>query len=98
MQSHGLNGRRPWAYWAFDIGEPRPSGDAETIRLAELGLLTDQEREVIARRATDADGRIGTESEHISALGTRMEQRPDREAVALDEKVNRLPGQSGRRA
>ena len=35
------NGSRPWAYWKFEVGEERP--EDERARLAELGLLRDDE-------------------------------------------------------
>lgn len=91
LKTYGGHGSRPWAMWHFDIGEPKPERKDEAIRLAELGLLTNDERADIARKAAEAEPRIGTGDEHISALGTRFEQRWDREAVALDAKVSELP-------
>jgi hypothetical protein len=81
-------GRRPWAHWWFDLGEEIPRDfAAEAVRLAELGLLRDDELAALRERATEARLRVGTAAERISALGTHMEQRPDRDAVALYEAV-----------
>jgi hypothetical protein len=35
------DGTRPWAFWKFELGEDRP--DDQPARLAELGLLRDDE-------------------------------------------------------
>jgi hypothetical protein len=79
---------RPWGWWKFEAGEDQPRGfDAQTLRLAELGELRDDELAAVRERAYEARLRIGTGSEHISAKGTDMEQRPDREAVELWERV-----------
>lgn len=43
---------RVWGWWRFDVGEEKPDGhDAQCIRLAELGLLTAEERSTIAEDA-----------------------------------------------
>jgi hypothetical protein len=39
-------GRRPWAFWEFELGEPRPfsgAAPAETDRLVEFGVVDDVE-------------------------------------------------------
>jgi hypothetical protein len=78
-------GFRPWAFWKFDLGEDRPEDDAETIRLAELGLLRDDEVAAIAEAANEAKTRIGTGAEHYGPDN----YRPDRDAVKLHEAVER---------
>lgn len=85
------DGTRPWAWWRYEAGEQRPTGlDAEAIRLAELGELSVAEKQSIARRAAEAEPRIGTAAERISAAGTELERRPDREAVALAEAIGKI--------
>jgi hypothetical protein len=78
-------GRRPWAYWEFELKEERPDGDEEAIRLAELGLLRDDEVAAIAERANEGRARIGTTAEHIGW----NDYYPDRDAVELHEAVKR---------
>lgn len=39
---------RPWAYWKFELGEEQSENGEEAIRLAELGLLRDDEFAAIA--------------------------------------------------
>ena len=60
-------GFRPWAHWWFDIGEDRPKDDAAATRLAELGLLREDEVAAIAERANEAKLRIGTATEGRAA-------------------------------
>jgi hypothetical protein len=84
----GLPGTRPWAYWRFELGEDPPDGDGAAIRLAELGLLGDDEIAAIAERANEARMRIGTPAEHYGES-----YWPDREAVKLHEAVKRALGQ-----
>jgi hypothetical protein len=63
---------RPWGWWKFEAGEDQPRGfDAQTLRLAELGELRDDELAAVRERAYEARLRIGTGSEHISAKGHR---------------------------
>jgi hypothetical protein len=83
----GLPGTRPWADWRFDLGEDPPDGDDAAIRLAELGLLRDDEIAAIAERANEARRRIGTAAEHYGGIGGTY--RPDRDAVELHEAVKR---------
>jgi hypothetical protein len=79
---------RPWGWWAFEAGEDKPRDlGAETLRLAELGDFRSDELAGVRERANEARLRVGTGREHISAKGTDMEQRPDREAVELLEAV-----------
>jgi hypothetical protein len=52
-----------------------------------LGELRDDELAAARERANEARLRVGTAGEHISASGTRMERRPDRETVELGEQV-----------
>ena len=87
-KSNPTPGWRPWAWWAFDAGEEKPrERAAETIRLAELGELEADEVVALRERANEAKLRVGTAAERISALGTELEQRPDRDAVELYEAV-----------
>ena len=92
LMDHARNsstpGRRPGAWWEFEAGEemPRERG-AEAIRLAELGELRPDEVAALRERANEAKLRVGTAAERISALGTELEQRPDRDAVELYEAV-----------
>ena len=79
-----LPGHRPWAYWKFELGEDPPDGDDAAIRLAELGLLRDDEIARIAERANEGRPRIGTTAEHVSGDGS---YRPDVLAVELHEVV-----------
>jgi hypothetical protein len=78
-------GARAWAYWKFEVGEEPPDDDHEPIRLAELGLLRDDEIAAIAERANEGRARIGTGAEHYGWGG----YYPDREAVELHEAVKR---------
>ena len=75
-------GQRPWAYWRFELGEEPPQDDRQPIRLAELGLLRDDEVAAIAERANEARPRIGTTAEHYGPNCW-----PDRDAVELHEAV-----------
>ena len=61
----GRDGRRPWGWWEFEAGEEQPRGDDETVRLAELGELTDAELAALHERATEAGLRIGTPAERL---------------------------------
>jgi hypothetical protein len=81
-------GTRPWAYWKFELGEDEPDGDDAAIRLAELGLLRDDEIARIAERANEARPRIGTTAEHSDG----GDFRPDVRAVELHEAVKRALG------
>jgi hypothetical protein len=87
----GVPGTRPWAYWRFELGEDRPDGDHAAIRLAELGLLRDDEIAAIAERANEARPRIGTTAEHY---GPNF--RPDVRAVELHEAVREAERQRKR--
>src|SRR3954447_13513853 len=77
-------GTRPWAYWEFELNEERPDGDEEAIRLAELGLLRDDEIAAITERAKVGRARIGTTAKHHGP-----NYYPDRDAVELHEAVKR---------
>ncbi len=81
------DGRRPWAWWHFDAGEEMPERGDEPVRLAQLGELTREEFAALREKANEARLRVGTSGERIAALGTALEQRPDREAVELLERV-----------
>jgi hypothetical protein len=88
MMLHSSMGRssvgfRPWAYWRFDLGEARPKDDDATIRLAELGLLREDELVRIAERANEGRARIGTDAEHRGPDN----YRPDVDAVELHQAV-----------
>ncbi len=67
-----------------EFGEEPPQHDDEPIRLAQLGLLRDDEIAAIAARAAEARTRIGTPAEHVSGDGG---YRPDVLAVELHEAV-----------
>jgi hypothetical protein len=75
-------GWRPWGWWVFEQGEDRPERDAEEVRLAELGELTDEEVAKLAEDANVARPRIGTPREH---KGPNF--FPDRRAVEVYERV-----------
>jgi hypothetical protein len=93
------DGTRPWGYWRFVLGEemPRSRWDgesvqdkhAETIRLAELGELRDDEIAAIAEKANEARLRVGTDSERVSGgwVGTPGAVLVDREDIELYEAV-----------
>jgi hypothetical protein len=83
----GLVGTRPWALWAFDLGEERPrSRHAEAVRLAELGVLAPDELAALEEAANEARMRVGTPREHISGSGSTAVSM-DREAVELWDAV-----------
>ena len=86
------DGRRPWAWWAFEAREAQPERGDEPVRLAQLGELTVSELAGLRERANEARLRVGTTGERVSALGTAMEQRPDRVAVELLERVQAARG------
>jgi hypothetical protein len=86
-----LSGTRPWGWWRFEAGEerPRPRGD-QTVRLAELGELRDEELAKLRERANEARLRVGTPHERVSggALGLSPEAYSvDAQAVELWERV-----------
>lgn len=79
----GIPGVRPWAFWKYELNERRPEGSgAEAVRIAELGLLRDDEIAAIAGRANEAKARIGTDAEYRGPS-----YWPDRDAVELHEAV-----------
>ena len=48
-------GWRPWAFWQFELREPKPDGRvAEGVRLAELSELWPEELAALEQRAKDA--------------------------------------------
>src|SRR5690242_21149238 len=54
MRGEHPPGKRPWAFYHFDLGDPMPaSGHDEAVRLAELGLLTDRELAAFGKRAIE---------------------------------------------
>ena len=72
----GRPGCRPWAFWAFEVGEEAPETEKERIlRLAELDLLTEDELAELAERRTWTDINNGI-------------QHPDEAAVGLYERVS----------
>jgi hypothetical protein len=84
----GRAGTRPWAYWAFDLGEPKPSGwDAEAVRLAELGLLEPDELAALRERANEARLRVGTPAERIAGGNRASGVSVDAAAVELWDRV-----------
>jgi hypothetical protein len=99
---HGRHGgTRPWAWWVFEAGEEQPSpvwdsetrqwegeGD-ETVRLVELGELTDAELAALREQANEARLRMGTRAERISGGWRDMAGAVlvDAEAVDLWERV-----------
>ncbi len=88
-------GRRPWAWWAFEIGEEMPRED-EAVRLAELGELTDRELAALREAANEARLRIGTDSERISGGNREHGVSLDVRAVKLWETVERTLGDARR--
>jgi hypothetical protein len=66
-------GLRPWAFWRFEFGE-EPDYEDQVIRLAERGLLFEEEIAALAERRTWRH--IDTGAEHV-----------DERAVALYERV-----------
>ena len=82
---------RPWGWWAFEAGEPKPDGrEAEAVRLAELGELDDEELATLRERANEARLRVGTGRERVSggALGLSPQAYSvDRRTVELQERV-----------
>ena len=81
----GRVGTRPWGFWAFEVGEERPAGGcaAETVRLAELGVLRPDELAALRERATEARLRIGTPRERISGGNRQSGVSVDAAAVEL---------------
>ena len=102
MATHRRDGRRPWAWWAFELGEEPPTerwnpgagpggriegaGD-ETVRLAELGELTADELAALREGANEAKLRIGTDSERISGGLRKHGTSVDQRAADLWEAV-----------
>jgi hypothetical protein len=85
----GPAGTRPWAYWAFDLGEAKPAGwDAEAVRLAELGLLEPAELAALRERANEACLRVATGNERISGGNHKSGVSLDAAAVELWERVS----------
>ncbi len=78
-------GTRPWGWWRFEVGEDLPEN--EPVRLAELGLLGDDEIAAIAERATEARMRVDTPAEHYGP-----DCHPDRDVVELHEAVKKALG------
>jgi hypothetical protein len=102
MATQRRDGRRPWAWWAFELGEEQPQerwnpdggpggriegeGD-ETVRLAELGELTADELAALSEEANEAKLRIGTDSERISGGWRKYGVSLDQQTVDLWEAV-----------
>ena len=51
LVGRSVPGTRPWGYWKFDLKEQEP--DEPALRLAERGLLRDDEVAAIAARAKE---------------------------------------------
>ena len=81
----GRVGTRPWGFWAFEVGEERPAGGcaAETVRLAELGVLRPDELAALGERASEARLRVGTPRERISGGNRQSGVSVDAAAVEL---------------
>jgi hypothetical protein len=61
MADHRVLGVRPWSYWLFDLGEQPPEDRHEQIvRLAELGVLREDEIAELRERAIAAKVRLET--------------------------------------
>ena len=93
-QTNGLNrrnlGRRPWAYWCFELAEERPDGPEETVRLAELGELSSEEVAALRERGTEARLRVGTPAEQISG-GNIIDGKPSSPSTySLDQHTANL--------
>jgi hypothetical protein len=79
--TRSLPGTRPWGWWRYELCEERP--DEPALRLAEHGLLRDDEITAITQRANEGRARIGTTAEHHDGQG----HSADRDAVELYEAV-----------
>jgi hypothetical protein len=78
LEGNTRPGARPWGWWRFVAGEDQPRDrwnseigqvedyGLETIRLAELGELSDDELAAIRERANEGRARIGSDDERIS--------------------------------
>src|SRR5829696_1848936 len=65
---------RPWAYWAFEVGEEEPDTyEARVLWLAELGLLLGSELEDLANRKTWSD--INTGNVHTDEAAVELYER-----------------------
>ena len=85
-------GKRPWAYWAFELGEERPPREDEAVGLAELGDLRPDEVAALREKANEARLRVGTGGELISggspgaiSLDQRTVDRWERISGALQD-------------
>jgi hypothetical protein len=85
--------RRPWAWWQFDAREAVPDFDGETLRLAELGALRDEEFAALREAANEARPRIGTTSERISGGNRETGVSLDVRAVELWDAVREACGE-----
>ena len=93
---------RPWGFWRFELGEepPRPTWNsdarkldnphAETLRLAEVGELTDAELAALRERANEARLRVGTDRERLADS-----KSVDAPSIELWEQVRELMGGLG---
>jgi hypothetical protein len=91
--SERRHGSRPGAWWIFDKGsEPPPmEPGAKELRLAELGELSEQEREDLAKRAAEARQRIeGGNFNYVATGGGKRTRDFEREHVEIHEAVERV--------
>lgn len=104
MEERHPAGTRPWGWWAFVVGEPRPEPrwnqaarrledpHVETARLAELGELTPEDLAALREDANEAKLRVGTDSERISGGWRKHGVSLDQQAVELWETVESTVG------
>jgi hypothetical protein len=64
----GRPGLRSWAFWKFQVGREPPDDNDQPIRLAELGLLRDDEVAALAEGASEAAMRLGTADQYLGSV------------------------------
>jgi hypothetical protein len=94
MSNARRDGSRPWAWWRFEAREDPPPMEpgAEEVRLAELGELTDEEVEAIARRAAAAEATLASGICAYVATGAGRRISFERDAIDRWERVERALG------
>jgi hypothetical protein len=61
-------GTRGWARWKFEAGQDPPADDDQPLRLAELGLLRDDEVAALAELADEAAARLATPGQYRGSV------------------------------
>jgi hypothetical protein len=70
-------GWRPWAWWEFDAGEPKPEHEAqEALRLYELGELSADDVEAVKRRAIETI-EYADQADELEAIGSAVTSPAD---------------------